>query len=99
MDWIGADDDRGRPSIHSVKYRKLDGTTGYKRRVSKSNRTLPGESKFKGNLNENHEHLFFNHDEPEESKQYFRIKIDLLTHVDGHLIDHTDQEYASIRWK
>ena len=97
MAWLRADDSRGEPSIHSVKYRKLDHTIGYKDRVSKSFRHLPGASKFKGDLKEAHEFLFVNHDEPSDSKKHFRIKIDLLIEVDGHIIDHTNGEYATTR--
>lgn len=98
MSCIRADDGQGRPSIHSIKYRKMDGTIGYKKRVSKSFRQLPGDSKFRGSLNGNHEFLFENHDQPETStNRHFRIKVDLLIEVDGHIIDHTNGEYASTR--
>lgn len=95
---LRADDANGMPSIHTIKYRKMDGTIGYKRRVSKSFQYLPGASKFRGNMNGNNEFLFKNHDEPDDSpNQHFRIKIDLLVEVDGHIIDHTNGEYAATR--
>jgi hypothetical protein len=49
-------------------------------------------------MNGNNEFLFKNHDEPDDSpSQHFRIKIDLLVEVDGHIIDHTNGEYAATR--
>ena len=90
---IRSDDAGGKPTIHSVKYRKVDGTIGYKRRVTKSFQHMPGAAKFRGNLNTNHEFLFCNLDEPDPEKQHFRIKIDLLIEVDGMIIDHTNGEH------
>ncbi|CAG4992266.1 hypothetical protein DYBT9275_00927 [Dyadobacter sp. CECT 9275] len=94
MAWLRSDDAQGNPSVHSVKYRRLDGSIGYKKRVSKSFKNLPGESGFRGNLNTNNEFLLVNH---EKANQPFRIKIDLLIEVDGHIIDHTNGEYAATR--
>lgn len=93
MAMIGSDDSTGKPTVHSIKYRKLDGTVGYKRRVTKSFKHLPGASKFRGNINTNHEYLFKNLDEPNPEDQNFRIKIDLLIAVDGMIIDHTNGEH------
>lgn len=97
MATLRADDDNGNPSVHSIKYRKMDGTIGYKKRVSKSFRHLPGASKFRGNMNSGHEFLFVNNDEPDQEKKHFRLKIDLLIEVDGNIIDHTNGEYAATR--
>lgn len=94
---VRADGANGHPSIHSIKYRKLDGRIGYKARVSKNMRHLPGTSKFRGSLNEGHEFLFRNHDAIGTENEHFRIKIDLLIEVDGHTIDHTNGEYATAR--
>lgn len=90
---IQSDDATGNPSVHSIKYKKLDGTTGFKRRVTKSFRHLPGAGKFRGNMNTNHEFLFRNLDASSPEDQNFRIKIDLLVEVDGMIIDHTNGEH------
>lgn len=90
---LRADDARGEPSIHSVKYRRKDGTSGYKPRVSKSFRHLPGAGKYRGQVSLNHEFLFRNHDEPDPNRQHFRLLIDLITEIDGATIDHTNGEY------
>lgn len=90
---LQSDDQHGNPTIHSIKYRKLNGVIGYKRRVTKSFRHLPGNGKFRGDINDNHEFLFINLDEPDPLKQHFRIKIDLLVEIDGMTIDHTNGEY------
>ncbi|GAB2798644.1 hypothetical protein GCM10027275_50290 [Rhabdobacter roseus] len=92
---LRADDAQGQPSIHSIRYRKKDGTLGYKAHVSKSFRHLPGASKYRGQVSLNHEFLFRNHDESDPAQQHFRILIDLLVEVDGHIIDHTNGEYRS----
>ena len=92
---IRADDANGNPTVHSIKYRKKDGTIGFKKRVSKSFRLLPGSGKFRGNLNLNlnHEFQFINLDLPSDADNYnFRIKIDYLIEVDGMVIDH-------LRWR
>ncbi len=94
MALIRSDDARGRPSVHSIKYRKKDGSIGCKKRVSKSFSLLPGSGKFRGNINLGHEFQFINLDEPPDSKKYhFRIKIDYLIEVDGMVIDHTNGEF------
>ena len=90
---LRADDAHGNPSIHSIKYRKKDGSIGYKKRVTKGFRHLPGSGKFRGNINQNHEFQFINKDEPDPLKQHFRIKIDLLVEMDGLVIDHTNGEH------
>lgn len=90
---IRSDDAAGRPSVHSIKYRKLDGAIGYKKRVTKSFQHLPGAGKFRGNINTNHEFLFRNLDVNDTDEQNFRIKIDLLVEVDGMTVDHTNGEY------
>ena len=91
---LRSDDAQGRPTVHSIKYRKKDGTIGHKKRVTKSFRHLPGAGKFRGNLNFNHEFLLINKEEPEDSPNYhFRIKIDHLIEMDGMVIDHTNGEY------
>lgn len=90
---IRQDDATGRPTVHSIKYRKKDGTIGSKKRVTKSFRLLPGSGRFRGNLNIGHEFQFINLDEPDPQKQHFRIKIDLLIEVDGMVIDHTNGEH------
>lgn len=97
MSSLRADDAQGNPSIHSIKYRRMDGTIGIKKRVSKSFRSLPGPSGFRGNMNANNEFLFVNNDEPDPERKHFRIKIDLLIEVDGNIIDHTNGEYAATR--
>ena len=90
---IRSDDATGRPTVHSIKYRKKDGTVGYKKRVTKSFRLLPGSGKFRGNINLGHEFQFINLDEPPDSDRYhFRIKIDNLIEVDGMVLDHTNGE-------
>lgn len=94
---LRADDAAGNPSVHSIKYRKMDGTIGYKRHVSKSFRHLPGASKFRGNLNNGHEFLLVNNDETDPEKKHFRLKIDLIVELDGNIIDHTNGEYAATR--
>lgn len=94
---LRADDAFGNPSIHSIKYRRMDGVARFKRHVSKSFRHLPGASKYRGNMNAAHEFLFVDHDEPDPEKKHFRIKIDLLVEVDGNIIDHTNGEYAATR--
>ncbi len=91
MALLRQDDALGQPTIHSIRYRKKDGTAGYKARVSKSSRHLPGTGKYRGNLNTNHVFLFTNHDEPEDSnRRNFEVLIDLLTEIDGMTIDHTN---------
>ncbi|MCE7061242.1 hypothetical protein [Dyadobacter sp. CY343] len=90
---IRSDDAAGKPSVHSIKYTKLDGTIGFKKRVSKSFQHLPGARKFRGNINTNHEFLFKNHDATSELDKHFRIKIDLLVEVDGMTVDHTNGEH------
>lgn len=90
---IRSDDAAGKPSVHAIKYRKVDGGIGYKKRVTKSFQHLPGAGKFRGNMNTNHEFLFRNLDEPDPDSQHFRIKIDLLIEVDGMIIDHTNGEH------
>jgi hypothetical protein len=90
---IRSDDAAGKPSVHSIKYRKLDGTIGYKKRVTKSFKHLPGAGKFRGNINTNHEFLFRNLDVSDPDEQNFRIKIDLLIEVDGMTVDHTNGEH------
>lgn len=91
------DDAQSQPTIHSIKYRSMDCIVGFKKRVSKSFRSLPGASGFRGNMNTNHEFLFVNHDEPDSEKKHFRLKIDLLIELDGNIIDHTNGEYAATR--
>ncbi len=71
--------------VFSIKYRKMDGSIGYKARCSKSVQTFPHEAKFRGNLNANHELLLYNH----ENSQHFRVKIDLIIEYNGMVIDHT----------
>ena len=79
-------DTRGdKVHVFSVKYRKLDGTIGYKQRVSKTIKSMPGEAKFRGNISANHELLLHNHD----TDRPFRIKIDLMVEYNGMIIDHT----------
>lgn len=90
---LRADDAQGQPSIHSVTYRRKDGTLGHKPRVSKSFRHLPGAGKYRGQVSLNHEFLFRNHDEPNPARQHFRLLIDLIQAVDGAIIDHTNGEF------
>lgn len=92
---LRADDAQGKPSIHSIKYVKRDGTVGFKRRVAKSFRLLPGASKYKGNMKLNNEFLFQNLEISNPDEQHFRILIDLLLEVDGATIDHTNGEYGN----
>lgn len=90
---LRADDAQGKPSVHTIKYVKVDGTVGYKRRVQKSFRLLPGASKYRGHMKLNNEFLFQNLEEPDPERQHFRILVDLLVEVDGATIDHTNGEY------
>ncbi len=91
---IRMDDAYGKPTVHSIKYRKKDGTAGYKKRVSKSFRLLPGSGKFRGNLNLGHEFQFINLElQPDDPDYHFRIKIDHFIEIDGMTIDHTNGEY------
>ena len=88
------DDAQGQPTIHSIKYRKKDGTIGRKRRVSKSTRHLPGAGKYRGKISTYHVFLLTNHDEASNSpRRTFEILIDLLVELDGMTIDHTNGEY------
>jgi hypothetical protein len=95
MALLRADDAQGRPTVHSIKYRKKDRTVGYKNRVTKSYRHLPGEGKFRGNINTNHELLLINLDEPDPKEQHFRIKVDYLISFDGMVIDHLNGEHPN----
>ena len=61
---LRADDAQGQASVHSIRYRKVDGSLGYKPRVCKSFKTLPGTGKYRGNVSLNHEFLFRNPDAP-----------------------------------
>lgn len=91
MALLRQDDAQGQPTIHSIKYRKKDGTAGRKMRVSKSSRHLPAAAKYRGNVNTNHVFLLTNHDEPEgTSRRTFEVLIDLLIEIDGMTIDHTN---------
>lgn len=91
MALLRQDDAQGQPTIHSIKYRKKDGTAGRKMRVSKSSRHLPGAGKYRGNLSTNHIFLFTNHDEAEgTSRRTFEVLIDLMIEIDGMTIDHTN---------
>ncbi len=89
---LRADDAQGQASVHSIRYRKVDGSLGYKPRVCKSFKTLPGTGKYRGNVSLNHEFLFLNLDAPDRPP--FRILIDLLVEVDGAVIDHTNGDYS-----
>lgn len=91
MALLRSDDDLGRPTIHSIKYRKVDGSAGYKKRVSKNMNHLPGTGKYRGNVKLNHVFLFYNHD----TKETFNVLIDLLVEIDGMIIDHTNNEFVS----
>lgn len=71
--------------IFSIKYRRKDGTIGYKARVSKSFKVQPGTKKFKQNVNVNHILLIYDHD----AGQTREVLIDLLVEYNGMLIDHT----------
>ncbi len=71
--------------IFSIKYRKKDGSCGYKARVSKSWKQLAGAKKFRQNININHVLLLHDH----EANRPFEILIDLMVEYNGMLIDHT----------
>ncbi len=79
-------DTRGS-TVHSfaIKYRKKDGTVGFKANVSKSLSHLPHEKKYKQNVSINHVLLL--HDN--EAKRPFEILIDLMIEYNYMLIDHT----------
>lgn len=79
-------DTRGA-GIHtfSIKYRKKDGSAGYKAKVSKSYNALPGDKKFRQNVNINHVLLL----KDQETGRTFEVLIDLLIEYNGMLIDHT----------
>jgi len=91
---LRADDAQGRPSVHTIKYVKVDGTIGYKKRAAKSFRLLPGAGKYNGNMKLNNEFLFQNLEVTDPEKQHFRILVDLLLEVDGATLDHTNGEYG-----
>lgn len=74
----------GWPHIFAIKYWKKDGTTGYKARVSKSFRNLPGQSKFRQNVKHNNILLLHNH----ETNTPFEILIDLIVQYNHTLVDH-----------
>lgn len=79
-------DTRGAgPHIFSIKYRKKDGSIGYKARASKSLKSFSGEKKFRQNVSLNHILLIYDHD----TKQHREILIDLLVEYNGYLIDHS----------
>ena len=91
MALLRQDDAEGKPSVHRIKYRKVDGTIGVKLHVGKSFRHLPGISKFRGNVKLNHVFLFYDYDK----KETFNVLIDLLIEVDGMTIDHTNNEFST----
>lgn len=74
----------GQPHIFAIKYWKKDGTTGYKPRVSKSLRNLPGQAKFRQNVKQNNILLLHNH----ETNMPFEILIDLIVQYNHTLVDH-----------
>lgn len=79
-------DTRGtQQHIFSVKYRKKDGTIGFKPRCSKSFKKIPGAAGFKQNVSINHVLLLHDHDK----NATFEILIDLFKEYNGYLIDHT----------
>lgn len=79
-------DTRGaEPHVFSIKYRKTDATVGFKARVGKSFRVLPGSGKYRGHVSTNHVLLLYNY----EDKRHFEVLIDLLVEYNGKLIDHT----------
>jgi hypothetical protein len=91
MALLRQDDAEGKPTIHRIKYRKLDGSIGRKMRVAKSFRHLPGDGKYRGHVKLNHVFLFYDHD----TKETFNVLIDLLIEVDGLIIDHTNNEFST----
>ncbi len=76
----------GRNHVFSLKYVKKDSTVGYKARVRKCAKNLPGERGYRGNINLNHVLLLEN---LEANKQPFELAIDLITHYNGLRVVHT----------
>ncbi len=68
----------------SVKYRKTDGSIGFKASVSKNFRNVAGKGKYRGSVNTNHVLLLVDH----ETNRTFEILIDLMVEYNGLLIDH-----------
>jgi hypothetical protein len=80
----------GLPHLFAVKYRKKDGSIGYKPNVSKSLRRVAGPGGYRGNVNQNHVLLLENHDLPvNHPNRHFEILIDLLVEYNGMVVDHT----------
>ncbi|OIN55437.1 hypothetical protein [Arsenicibacter rosenii] len=77
--------EEGKSHVFSIRYIKKDGTTGEKMRVRKSTKRLPGESGYRGNVNQNHVLLMENLD---NGNQPFEVLIDLITHYNGMRVIH-----------
>jgi hypothetical protein len=69
----------GQAHVFSLKYVKKDKTVGYKARVRKCSKNLPGERGYRGNINLNHVLLLENL----ETGKQFELAIDLITHYNG----------------
>ena len=82
--------DGGQPHVFSLKYSKKDGTVGFKARVRKSSKNLPGPSGYRGNVSLNFVLLLENLDDhkPSGAPQPFELLIDLITHYNGMRIIH-----------
>mgnify|MGYP000668063908 CR=1 FL=1 len=75
----------GKPHEFSLKYSKKDATVGFKNRVRKSSKNLPGPSGYRGNVSLNFVLLLENLD---DHNQPFELLIDLITHYNGMRIIH-----------
>lgn len=76
----------GQNHVFSVGYIKTDGKAGFKLRVRKCSKNLPGAKGYRGNINLNHVLLLEN---LEKNAQPFEICIDLITHYNGLRVVHT----------
>ncbi|QMW04061.1 hypothetical protein [Spirosoma foliorum] len=76
----------GKSHIFSLKYAKKDSTVGYKARVRKCSKNLPGAQGYRGNINLNHVLLLENLD---NKNQPFEICIDLILEYNGQRVVHT----------
>ncbi|GAB4047066.1 hypothetical protein [Spirosoma litoris] len=81
----------GKSHIFSLKYTKKDSTVGYKARVRKCSKNLPGAQGYRGNINLNHVLLLENLDNnnPGGAPQPFEICIDLILEYNGQRVVHT----------
>ena len=70
--------------VFSVKYVKDDGTIGFKPRVTKSFKTLPGAAKYRANVKLTNALILHNQD----NNTFFQINVDYMLEYNNRLIDH-----------